>query len=650
MQKASRETPNMEAKMNQSYLYGRRWMVLAVLLLLPILALAQNPYEGIYMGAYDGTRDDGEFALIVNNLGYATLAAYDAVDDIGYVEKNIYVGSDGSFRFVTQRGAHIEGRVDGTGISGTWYARGVEGGFAGQRMPDEGPLENASGYYSGQVAITRPGEDMAINGRMVAIVAADGNSFFLLDHAFPGAGGFVPGSFDFVFDFDLGWGLGLDFDLDFGSGTGFSSGYGACGGFGFGGTWSFGVSILGIFDIAYSFSFGRPSCSGFWNWGHFPGFWNQFGAAFEYSGGLVRIEPDGLIEAHLLDGLRLEGYLDPQNGRAEGFIFGHNGANAWSGLWTIYRQYSTSNAVMAQRYGKLPDMDGDGNADILWRHAVTGQNAIWLMDSAEISAEQSLEIPPAIRGDVLWSLAAVAELNSDQRSDYFFRHAVTGEVFISLTGDAGSARFELDPALQVVGSGDFDGDALPDVLVRHGRSDANAVISSILADPVVTSLAEPEEAALVSVSVADFDGDGHPDILRMNRHTRDLVISFMNGLTPAYEVKLPADSTGFLELAGVGDFDHDGSADILRRDHGDGTVIVTRRLGEDGGEAVELGSDVPRGWQMAAVGDLDGDGSDDLVWRQIETGDNVIWLVVNAKATANESLMPVPDLHWTIRQ
>jgi hypothetical protein len=628
----------------------------AALLLVPVFALAQNPYEGIYIGTYQGTSDDGEFALIVNNLGYGTLAAYDAEDDIGYVEKNIRVRSDGSFRFVTQRGAHIDGQASADGVSGSYYATGTEGSFAGQLMSAQGPLANAAGYYSGQVSITRPGNELAVNGRMVAIIAADGSSFFLLDQAYPGHSGFGTGGLDIDFDLDLGW--GLDFDFDFGAGFGTGPGFGAGFGAGSGGCWPFGsgldysyhFSIFGFLDFDVDFSFGRPSCSSFWSWGQFPGTWGRFQTAFTYSGGAVQIEADGMIQDFLLDGLMLEGNLDPHSGSATGTVSLHRGANAWRGHWTIERRFSTANAVAAPRYNRLPDVDGNGNADILWRHSVTGGNAVWLMDSAEIAAELSLAIPAEIEGDLLWSLAAVMELNADGRSDYVWRNTVTGEVLVSFGDDMGSVSFELGSVWKIVGSGDFNADALPEILVTHGTSGANALIADLTGNPSLTLIAEMEDPAWSSVSVADFDGDNSADVLLMNRQSRDLLIWLMNGATPAEEVYLPAEMSGHHELAGVGDFDQDGSTDILRRDHAAGTVIVSRRLGEDGGENVQLGADVPRGWKIAAVGDLDGDGSDDLVWRQSTTGDNVSWRVVDTQVADTASLMPVPDLRWTIQQ
>ncbi len=633
--------------MNQLYLSGRPWMIMVVLLLLPVLTLAQSPYEGIYIGTYHGTSDNGQFALIVNTLGHGTLAAYDAADDVGYVEHNIRVNSDGNFHFVTQRGAQINGQASTSGVSGSYYATGTQGSFSGQRMSAEGPLEDATGYYTGPVSFSSPDSNLTVNGRMVALIAADGTAFFLIDRAYPGHSGFRLGNVGFDFDIDLGFGLDLDFTVGgagfYGGGTGLFGG--GCGIWGFGSSYNFGISVLGgIVDLDFTGSL--PSCSNFWSWDWLPARRNAFPA---YSGGIVQIGPEGNIHDSLLDSVALDGDLKLQSGSAEGTVTMHQGATTWTGYWTFERRYHAGAVMIAKRYSQLPDFDGNGNADFLWRHAVSGESAIWLMDSSEIAAELPPQIPEEIQGDVLWSLAAVIELNADARSDFVWRHQESGEVFIDFSDGAGRAGFELDPVWKIVGSGDFDTDSKPDLLLTHRTSGDNALVTNLIGSPDLTPFPAMEDQTWTSVSVADFDGDNAPDLLFMNRQTRELAVWLMDGTTPAEEVYLPTGS-GHEELVGVGDFDQDGATDILRRDHAAGTVTVTSRLGKTEGRSVLLAAGMPRGWQVAAVGDLDGDGSDDLVWRQTETGENVSWRVVDSQVADTAVLMPVPNPNWSIQQ
>jgi hypothetical protein len=647
-------------------------VIWTALLLVPVLALAQSPYEGIYFGTYQGEADDGEFALIVNDRGYGTLAAYDAVDDTGYIENNIYVRADGSFQFVTLQGVHIEGQATATDISGRYFDAGSGGSFTGWRESMEGPLQDAAGYYSGPASIVGAGpwNDNVIDSRMVSIIAADGSAFLLLGRTFAGPAGLWPGDFDYDYDYDYDFDFDFDFDLDLGFGFDldldydinppfhrgfrfnppFHTGFGSCGPFqpghwfgwpfNFGFDYSFRVSFLGSVDL--DFSFNLPTCRSYSPWNRFP-------VPGVSSGGLAQIEPDGNIQATLLDGLALQGSLDPEAGSAEGILFQQQGATSWSGHWEIELRDNPSGLQAAKQFNRLSDVNGDGNADILWRHAVSGNNAVWLMEGSDIEAELPLEIQWDPDWDSQWALTDVYELNDDQQPDLLWRHPLTGEIFLWLSGDVAPVFFELDPAWQIVGSGDFDADARPEILVRHSGTGANALIVDLPGQAALAPFPAMEDHSWSPVAVADFDGDSYPDVLWVNPHSSDLLIWLMAGQTLASELHLTPENPGQYELAGVGDFDGDGSTDILWRDYVSGIARVTLATIGNGAEDPQLGANVAREWQVGGVGDLDGDGTDDLIWRHRVTGENKAWLIVDSQVADTAALKPAPDLHWTIQ-
>jgi hypothetical protein len=82
-----------ELKMNRHSSHSQSWMVWAALLLLliPVLALAQSPHQRIYIGTYQAPQDNGEFALIVNDQGLGMLAAqYQVLEDhAASIEKDL---------------------------------------------------------------------------------------------------------------------------------------------------------------------------------------------------------------------------------------------------------------------------------------------------------------------------------------------------------------------------------------------------------------------------------------------------------------------------------------------------------------------------------------------------------------------------------
>ncbi len=65
---------------------------------------------------------------------------------------------------------------------------------------------------------------------------------------------------------------------------------------------------------------------------------------------------------------------------------------------------------------QLADFDGDGKTDIIWRNAITGATAIWLMNGGAIVAGGGLHTDPN------WEVTHVGDLNGDGKADLIWRH------------------------------------------------------------------------------------------------------------------------------------------------------------------------------------------------------------------------------------
>lgn len=284
------------------------------------------------------------------------------------------------------------------------------------------------------------------------------------------------------------------------------------------------------------------------------------------------------------------------------------------------------------------DFNGDGVADVLWRHSGSGSNAIWL--SAEKSSQQSIAgLDPA------WEVATVGDFDADGITDVFWRNPATGGDMIWKSGqsdrllESGSVAGD---TWRVVGAGDFNGDLAADVLWRNRKTGANSIWlegNKALTQAVVRITDLGWDVA----GVGDFDGDGKDDILW--RHAASGRNAIWDHGQYALRRNLVRIADVRWQVAGVGDFDGNGTDDILWRHAGSGANAIW-----PGGEYADRYNLVrisDARWVVEATGDYDGDGTSDILWRHQGSGADAIW--PSASYALRRNIAAVSDLKWQVR-
>jgi hypothetical protein len=142
------------------------------------------------------------------------------------------------------------------------------------------------------------------------------------------------------------------------------------------------------------------------------------------------------------------------------------------------------------------DFNVDGKPDILWRHSESGEIVAWFMNGSVLQSGTFLT-PPAF-ADPNWETVGTGDFNGDGKTDILWRHALVGQnVAWFLDGTSlVSGAFTNPPALADVGwrmaaTSDYNGDGRVDIVWRHSGSGQNAMWFMNGVDLISGSLTNP---------------------------------------------------------------------------------------------------------------------------------------------------------------
>ena len=278
---------------------------------------------------------------------------------------------------------------------------------------------------------------------------------------------------------------------------------------------------------------------------------------------------------------------------------------------------------------RLPDLDGDGDADVVLRHD-DGTWRHFAIEGAGVVTEGSG--PIRMTRDMDWHPAAVGDFNGDGRDDFLLRRSEGRWGYYPLNGgqviaeDRGRSNLTERAEWRPVGAGDLNGDGRDDVLLRHddGRwlyypMDGKR---AIVAERGSANL--PSDPMWRTAAVADFDGDARDDVLLRHHKTGSWRVFRMQGRRVQLSYTPTLTKNRLWRVAAAGDFNGDGRTDMLLR-HADGRWVWQSPAVADARARVKLPIDWR--WRFAGLGDLDGDGRDDILirhddgtWRSLATG------------------------------
>ena len=313
---------------------------------------------------------------------------------------------------------------------------------------------------------------------------------------------------------------------------------------------------------------------------------------------------------------------------------GWSGACSGMSSCTVVLSSSTSvtatfATVVSQRIA-MRDLNGDGMADLLWRHSSGAQGA-WLMNGD--NASSGGVIPPPAAGA---TIRLSADFDGDGETDLLWR-APDGAYYVTLMNGLAvrSAAKLLDggSGWEVSDKADFNGDGRSDLVWRHSSGAYGAWLMNGTT-PLDGGVISPPAPGAVATLFADFDGDGRTDITWITSDGR-MDVTLMSGLSYTSTAMLLGPGSGWRPTLAA-DLDGDGKADLVF-EHTDGSHAAWLMDGiAIKGVGLLLGAGT--GWTARFAADLDGDGMADLLWSHTD-GSWGAWLMSGISARDGKLLV-----------
>jgi len=178
-----------------------------------------------------------------------------------------------------------------------------------------------------------------------------------------------------------------------------------------------------------------------------------------------------------------------------------------------------------------PDLDGDGQPDLLWENSISGDVTYWIMDGANLRNAGSV----AQGVDLSWQIVGTPDINGDGHPDILWQNTQTGDIVywqlnVATVVGGGVIAYGVPREWQVVGTADINGDGRPDILWQSSQTGAVLVWYMVGGQYVGgEAIAKGVPDGWKIVSVQDIDGDGKPDLLWQNIPLGGVVYWLLDG-------------------------------------------------------------------------------------------------------------------------
>ena len=254
---------------------------------------------------------------------------------------------------------------------------------------------------------------------------------------------------------------------------------------------------------------------------------------------------------------------------------------------TIY-----SGNISSYSIASIRDLNGDGYTDFLWQRNTTGSLLIWYLGE-DGDGNVTRLTKTLYSGNISsYSIVCVRDLDGDGDADVLWQHNTTGSLlvwYLGVDGDGNPTRTSKVlydgniSSYSIVDVSDYDGDWDADILWQHNTSGALLLwYLGVDGDGEPTRVSDVLYSGNISsysiVATNDYNGDGVSDILWQHNSTGSLLLWYLgidgDGEPTRITKTLYSGNISSYTIVECDDINADGSVDLLWQHVTSGSLIA----------------------------------------------------------------------------